>query len=464
MSTLSPTSNTPPGLAKPHRPDARVHGAWLLVARLVWTGVALFDLSLLVITYPLFVAHLGVVCPDPTKGTCGSFQLSSSQVASLQHFHLPLEGYIIYALGADLVVTLLFLVIGALLFWYRSADRMGLFVSLLFLTVGSFGIDEVHIQAFQNPPLVIELFGIALVLLQWPALGMLFYTFPDGRFVPRWSWLLAFLFLIQVGFYFLPYPYNFDNWPLPLSLLEFLIVWGSAAGTQLYRYIRVSSLAQQQQGKWLAFGFTLGVLLTVLSQLLPVAFPALSAPDSLYPLIANQIATPLVYLIIPVSIGMALLRYRLWDIDLIIKRTLIYGLLTLTLALVYAVLIISAQRLFSGVIAQDNPLVLVSSTLVIAALFHPLRRRIQRLIDRRFYRRKYDAARTLAAFSTTLRQEVDLEQLREQLLAVVQETMQPASLFLWIRVVKQQQPSGGTREERFLPLEEEASTDRSGLQ
>jgi hypothetical protein len=151
-------------------------------------------------------------------------------VAALQHFHLPVESYIIYALVADLVVTPLFVVVGALLFWYRSADRMGLFVSLLFLTVGSFGIDEVHIQAFQNPPLAVEIFGTALVFLQWPALGLLFYTFPDGRFVPRWSWLLAFLFLIQVGFYFLPSPYTFDNWPLLLSLLEFLVVWGSAAG------------------------------------------------------------------------------------------------------------------------------------------------------------------------------------------------------------------------------------------
>jgi hypothetical protein len=433
MSMFSPTTNIAPGLAKLHRPDVRVHGAWLIVARIVWAVVALFDLCLLVITYPMFVAQLGVVCPDPAKGTCGSLQLSPANFAALQHFHLPVEGYMLYALVADLFVTLLFLVIGALLFWYRSADRMGLFVSLLFITVGSFGIDEVHIQAFQNPPLAIEIFGTPLVFLQWPALGMLFYTFPDGRFVPRWSWLLAFLFLIQVGFYFLPYPYNFDNWPLLLSLLEFLLVWGSAVGTQLYRYIWVSSPTQQQQAKWLTFGFALGVLLTAISQLLPLAFPALNATDSLYPLIANQITTPLVYLTIPLSIGIALLRYRLWDIDLIIKRTLVYGLLTLTLALVYGVLIILVQRLFSGVIAQENPLVLVGSTLVIAALFQPLRRGIQRLIDRRFYRRKYDAARTLEAFSSTLRREVDLDQLREELLAMVQETMQPSQVSLWLR-------------------------------
>jgi hypothetical protein len=447
MSTLSSTSNTAPGLTKPHRPDARLHGAWLIVARTVWAVVAFYDLSLLVITYPMFVAQLGVVCPDPTKGTCGSLQLSPAQVASLQHFHLPLEGYLIYALVADLVVTLLFVVVGALLFWYRSADRMGLFVSLLFITVGSFGIDEVHVQAFQNSPPVIEIFGLALVFLQWPALGMLFYTFPDGRFVPRWSWLLAFLFLIQVGFYFLPYPYNFDNWPLLLSLLEFLLVWGSAVGTQLYRYFAVSSPTQQQQAKWLAFGFALGVLLTALSQLLPVAFPALNGTDSLYPLIANQIATPLVYLIIPLSIGMALKRYRLWDIDIIIKRTLVYGLLTLSLALVYGLLIFLSQHLLSGFIDQQNTLALVGSTLVIAALFQPLRQAIQHLIDRRFYRRKYDAARTLAAFSATLRNEVDLNTLREQLLSVVQQTMQPEHISLWIR-----QPSTHRKREENLPI------------
>jgi hypothetical protein len=134
---------------------------------------------------------------------------------------------------------------------------------------------------------------------------------------------------------------------------------------------------------------------------------------------------------------MALLRYRLWDIDLIIKRTLVYGLLTLTLVLVYGVLIIAVQRLFSGVIAQDNPLVLVGSTLVIATLFQPLRKRTQRSIDRHFYRRKYDAARTLESFSATLRNEVDLATLSAHLVAVVQETMQPAHVSLWLRKDKQ---------------------------
>jgi K+-sensing histidine kinase KdpD len=143
----------------------------------------------------------------------------------------------------------------------------------------------------------------------------------------------------------------------------------------------------------------------------------------------------LVMLAIPISLGFSILRYRLWDIDLVINRTLVYGLLTGMLALVYFILIIALQflvRALTGQVSQ-SPLVIVASTLAIAALFQPLRHRIQAIIDRRFYRRKYDAARALAAFSATLRNQVDLNQLSEQLVAVVEETMQPTFVSLWLR-------------------------------
>jgi hypothetical protein len=161
-------------------------------------------------------------------------------------------------------------------------------------------------------------------------------------------------------------------------------------------------------------------------------FPALAEPSSLYPL-ALYVVSAFLGLLIPLSFGFAMLRYRLWDIDVLINRTLVYGTLTVILTGVYVGLVIGLQALLRGIISHDSGVAIVISTVAIYFLFQPLRRRIQQVIDRRFYRRKYDAAKVVAAFSATLRQEVDLEQLREHLLAVVQETMEPAHVSLWLR-------------------------------
>ena len=143
-------------------------------------------------------------------------------------------------------------------------------------------------------------------------------------------------------------------------------------------------------------------------------------------------ALGLLLLPIPLALAVAILRYRVFDIDHLINRTMVYGTLTVALAVVYFSLVLSLQFLLHG-LTGGNQLALVGSTLAIAILFQPLRQRIQRVIDRRFYRRKYDAARILAAFSATLRNEVDLTQLSEQLLTVVEETMQPTFVSLWLR-------------------------------
>jgi hypothetical protein len=136
---------------------------------------------------------------------------------------------------------------------------------------------------------------------------------------------------------------------------------------------------------------------------------------------------------VPVAIGFALLRYRLYDIDLLINRTLVYGALTATLVAVYVGSIVVLQGLLRAFIGQESQLAIVASTLAVAALFNPLKHRIQAFIDRRFYRRKYDARKTLEAFSSTLRDETDLEALSHNLVGVVRETIQPAHASLWLR-------------------------------
>src|SRR2546426_278470 len=236
------------------RTETRLRGRVLVIVRTLWLLIVLFEVGVLLVNLPVFITVLHMACSDPTGVSCNYLQLRSAQLPALAHAGFSLDGYALYALFCDLVVTLLFLSVGALIFWHKSAEFMGLFVSLLLITFGCFGISEVH--TIVHPPGIGALIFWLLIILQWPALGILFYTFPDGRFVPRWSWMLTSLFVIQFGFYaLLPYPYNIDNWPPLLNQLEQLVVGGSAVGTQIYRYRAVASPLQRLQIKWFAFGF-----------------------------------------------------------------------------------------------------------------------------------------------------------------------------------------------------------------
>jgi hypothetical protein len=262
-----------------------------------------------------------------------------------------------------------------------------------------------------------------------------FLLFPNGRLVPRWMGLILLLDIIY-GF-FINFPSTtspFDtNWPGWLNLLVTLVIAGAIIYSQIYRYRRVSTPVQRQQTKWIVLGVT--VAIGVLIGFLAISFliPSIVNASALGGVIFNNITFSLAFLLIPFSIGFSIMRYRLYDIDVLINRTLVYGSLTALLALLYFGLIFALQSLFQGLFHQNNAVAIVVSTLVIAALFQPLRHRIQAIIDRRFFRRKYDAARVLAAFGATLRTEVDVDTLREQLIAVVQETMQPSHVSLWLR-------------------------------
>jgi hypothetical protein len=410
----------------------------------VWVALVVFTLSIFIASLPAYVAQLQTVC---TGDTCvySYGQLTPGTAHALQNLGLSIGAYAASTFALITASTLVSFGVAGLIFWRRSDDWMAMFVSLFLVTFGvNFSVQAQAILATNVHSAWYWSLNI-LIGLGWVSLSLLLYLFPDGQFVPRWTRLLA-VFVVANNILLSASPvaiYTFPPWVLSVI---YLINGGSGVIAQIYRYARVSGPVQRQQTKWVVFGLA-ATSLVILGRLVPLLiFPSLSTSSSPYFLLSTYVY-PLGLMLIPLTLGIAILRYRLWDIDILINRTLVYGTLTALLALVYFVLVITLQALFKGVTGQvgASPLVIVISTLAIAALFQPLRRRIQKIIDRRFYRRKYDAARTLAAFSATLRNEVDLSQLSEQLVAVVQETMQPASVSLWLRTPSQERNPNTTQ-------------------
>ena len=329
----------------------------------------------------------------------------------------------------DFACMLVFSLTALLIFWRRSDDWMAMFTSLARVTFGaSYTFFLFVLGRSQSPE------SVPLTLVQALGLGssiIFYYLFPNGRFIPQWTRILAIVY-VAWALTWLIYPAaSLLHWPFLLSFVVIQVFYGSGVVAQLYRYRRVSDATQRQQTKLVVFGVTVTAV-----GLSGFGLVRLLSPAILSPTLIDVVGIPFIVLcqlFVPVTIGIAILRYRLWEIDPIINRVLVYSSLTGILAAVYVGSIIGLQSLLRELFHQTSEVAIVISTFFIAALFQPLRKRIQQVIDRRFYRRKYDAVRTLAAFSATLRSEVDLNELSEQLLAVVQETMQPTHVSLWLR-------------------------------
>jgi hypothetical protein len=360
----------------------------------------------------------------------------------LQRIHFAPALYDAIQITETIGYMLIYLAMALLLFWRRSDDRMAIFCAFMLVlfgcaTTGGFLFD---IGTGATAPLLGNSVIVHLLILLLFAGGqvcflLFFFLFPSGRFAPRWTrWLAAFAALYWLVVVFDP---TLPTGPAGALILAFIV---AAAIAQVYRYRRISSPVEREQTKWVVFGFFLGAMIILGPQIIVALVPRADF-DPLFhdsPLIAQLVVgAPWVIglALIPIFIAVAVLRSHLWDIDTLINRALVYGALTALLATVYAGLTIGLESLSGGITgtASQQPTVIVVSTLAIAALFQPLRGRIQRVIDQRFYRRRYDAARTLTAFSATLRQEVDLDDLRTHLLSVVDETMQPTRLSLWLR-------------------------------
>jgi hypothetical protein len=410
------------------RSYVRLRGRWPWVMQGIWVALAAFLLYAFVTTLPHVVAQMRTPCQP---GSCLWLQYTTPQMAAISHEVFPYETFITVTLACGTASLVALWSVSALIIWRRPDDWMAVLVAYSMLVNGTI-LTTTSVPVGAMPWLNPNTYALALL---WVLIPIVFSLFPNGRFVPRWTrWLVivALILLIPLVETVIS-PQTMIYTPLgPLGWVMTAIELSVLACAQIYRYRAVSTPLERQQTKWALVGFATPVAVIgaiIIGELVAAALGASTGTVAL--LYADSgFALPFG---LAVGFGFAMLRSRLWEIDRLINRALVYGALTLVLSALYASLVIGLQTLSRGVTGQDNSLVIVLSTLVISGLVLPLRRGIQAFIDRRFYRSRYDAARTLEAFSAGLRQEIQVEALRKQLLSAVSETMHPAHLSLWLR-------------------------------
>jgi len=364
------------------------------------------------------------------------------------------NAFAIANLVANCITVIVFGVVAALIVSHQPRNIIGWLLTTMALSLASYSLIPAEsllkeaVATSARPTFTLLLVAWSNEWIWWLLIGPLLLIpllFPTGRLLsPRWRWVVVALAVLFASFLTIAtfsetfsVPNSQDRLPNPLGVIPDSLVlpfisglWGIMLLTTaalcvaavFVRYRR-AGLVEREQIKW--FMYACAFFLSVYAN----GFFANHDEPGLWDTLFN-----LAIMAIPVSIGIAILRYRLFDIDILIRRTLQYSVLSGLLALVYFGGVVLLQRLFTALTGQSqNQLVTVLSTLALAALFTPLRRRVQDVIDRRFYRKKYDAAKTLAAFAATVRDETDLDKLAASLIAVVQETMQPEHVSLWLR-------------------------------
>ncbi len=366
--------------------------------------------------------------------------------------------------------SVVFGIVAALIVAHQPRNTIGWLLMVLALGVTTAGVAVSYLPlamaATPHPTLAILLIAWFNNWSWWLLLGpllLILLLFPTGRPPsPRWRWVIvavAVLFGIFLLVATLKASFEVPNTNVrlrnPLGILP-ESVWTIVAvpwiivllttitfcvAAVFVRYRRAAA-QERAQIKWFLYACALLLIILAISSFQQIFATSFG--------VWFDILFELALLLIPTSIGIAILRYRLYDIDIIIRRTLIYSMLTVTLGLVYVGCIVVSRTLVAPLIGSSD-VAIVASTLAIAALFTPLRRRIQNVIDKRFYRRKYDAAKVLAAFGATARDETDLDNLTGELLRVVDETMQPEFVGLWLRDVQPHSTTDGARPASISP-------------
>ncbi len=390
-------------------------GGWLRLAQAFWIALVLMAVIVFAGGAPLEFERLRHATVD--------FGLSS-------------DAYALYLGAVDALLLLGAIAVGALILTRKANDVVALTSSLELVLLAVRATTERF--AFSNAypqwgwmVTVILYVGIAI-------LPLVFAFFPDNQFFPRWT-----LWYVLFGFV---YALFVVTSAIGLSAVRFvgdILFIGVGIVAQILRYRLHATRRAQQQTKWVVFGITLAFFAYFLAMLPQIVFPAWGTVPILaarYTLVQSTIAL-LGLLMVPITLAISILRSQLWDIDILIRRTVTYSLVTALLLGVYFFSIVILQRVFALVMGgAQNEIITVLSTLAIAALFVPLRNRIQAVIDKHFNRSRYNAQQVLQKFALTVRDETDLEKLSAELLNVVNETMQPKSVSLWLKEEKGKGP------------------------
>ncbi len=403
--------------------DTRLRGRWLVLARVVWVGIAVLSLGLVIASIPSYFAFLHVLCTG-TLATCrNNGQITPDYLRALQALGLSLDSFATYLVALDIVFAVVYASIAAVIFWRKSDDRMAFFASLTLVTFpAAFSTSELA-----TLPSAWSLPGHFVIFLGNISIFLFFYLFPTGRFVPRWTrwlWIGAIVFWAVDGFFT----------SLRFSILAGVVFLGfvcSIPVAQIYRYRRVSSAGQRQQTKWVVFGLSIGLGGFLVINIFAFFFPSLVPQGPLADLILNT-ALHLFLLLIPLSIGIAILRSRLFDIDLIINRTLVYGILTVSVIGLYVLVVGYLGALFG---TSGNLLISLVATGLVAVLFQPLRAFLQRGVNRLLYGQR-DEPYTVV---TRLSQRLEVTLAPDAVLSTIVETVAQALKLPYVAILLKQE-------------------------
>jgi len=360
--------------------NTRIPARWLLPTRILWALVAVASLGLFVLAIPATYDRLANLLYISAGSARGTARQAFAQLGMSADF------FATYNVGLVILRTLVYFAVAIIVFARKSNDLMAYFVSIFLLTFSVGRMVQV-----MSPDTDWGLPAAIFIAIAYSSFVIFFYLFPDGHFVPAWTRLLAAVWVavITLAFFFPASPLDARTYiPYGMAVLTTTIL-ALGAFAQIYRYRRAAGPTEKQQIKWVAYGAAIILAINLIFTTIDLVYAGIdietyaTGQAALYQVLINT-AVSIQLLIVPIALGISILRYRLWDIDIIINRTLVYVPLTGIIAGLYSATVALFQKLFQTFTGSQSDIAIILSTLILAALFTPLKNALQGLVDKRF--------------------------------------------------------------------------------